>query len=287
MRKKILITGANGQLGNDFKVIAPDYDDFDFIYTDVNDLDITKRFQIEAFCEKFKIDVIINCSAYTAVDKAEEEFDFAQKINFEGVANLSVVAEQKNIYFVHVSTDYVFDGKHYRPYTENDHTNPQSKYGLSKLNGENAFFKYKHHGCIIRTSWLYSTFGNNFVKTMLRLGKERKELNVIFDQVGSPTYAHDLARAIIEILPKAIENKSKNIYHFSNEGVCSWYDFALEIMEYAELNCKIYPIPTEKYPLPAARPFYSVLSKDKIKSDFGIQVPHWRKSLHECLNQLI
>jgi dTDP-4-dehydrorhamnose reductase len=284
--KNILVTGGNGQLGSELQVIAPDYEGYRFFFTEVEELDITKRFVVQEFCEKNDIHIIINCAAYTAVDKAEEDFDTAQLINFEGVANLASVSENNSIYLVHVSTDYVFNGKHFRPYTENDITNPNSKYGVSKLNGENAFYKYKHKGLIIRTSWLYSTFGANFVKTMLRLGSERKELNVIFDQVGSPTYAHDLARGIMEILPQAYDKEVKTTYHFSNEGVCSWYDFAKEIMDYSDLNCIVSPIPTEQYPLPAPRPFYSVMSKDKIKKDFNIQIPHWKDSLHDCLNQL-
>jgi dTDP-4-dehydrorhamnose reductase len=287
--KKILITGANGQLGNEIKKLSSTYPDFDFIYTDVGELDITKPGAIEDFLAGEEFDFLINCAAYTAVDKAEQEPEQAYLINSEAVKHLAQASKNHNMAMVHVSTDYVFDGTKHTPYAESDPTRPNSAYGRSKEAGEKQFLVSKVNGMIIRTSWLYSSFGNNFVKTMIGLGSKLDQLNVIFDQIGTPTYAADLASAILDALKLSIDNPEKlkpAIYHYSNEGVCSWYDFAQEIMDLRGLSCKVNPIETKDYLLPANRPFYSVLNKTKIKEDFSLQIPHWKDSLIRCLKEL-
>lgn len=272
-----LVVGALGQLGNELREILKNK----AVYVDRDELDIISESAVEAFFSENKFEAIINCAAYTAVDKAEEDTYLARKINVEGVKNLA----KTGVPLVHVSTDYVFNGENFRPYVETDATNPQSVYGETKLEGEIAVVKEASTAVIIRTSWLYSTFGNNFVKTMRRLGSERETLNVIFDQIGTPTYARDLAQAIVDILPQ-MKKGTKEIYHFSNEGVCSWYDFATEIMELSGLKCEVLPIETKDYPTPAKRPFYSVLNKGKIKKDFGIKINHWKESLKDCIKGL-
>ena len=277
----ILVTGANGQLGSELQSLSQNYN-YNFYFTDKNELDITDRLKLEKFVNENNIKIIINCAAYTAVDKAEEEKELAEMINNKAVGYLSQISKEKDIFLIHISTDYVFDGKNYKPYTEEDKTNPQSIYGVTKLKGEEAFINSGAKGIIIRTSWVYSSFGNNFVKTMLRLSKERDELGVIFDQVGTPTYAKDLARAILDIIPQ-IQNSKLSIYNYSNEGVLSWYDFAKEIMRMAKLKCQINPIETKDYPTPATRPHYSLLNKTKIKKDFNLTIPYWKDSLDECL----
>lgn len=286
---KILITGANGQLGNEIRRLVPFYTQFDFVFTDVEDLDITKPDAIEAFLKGQNFNYLINCAAYTAVDKAEEDTELAYLINRDAVKYLALASKKHNMAMVHVSTDYVFDGTNHVPYKESDPTKPNSAYGRTKEAGEKEFLASGVDGIIIRTSWLYSSFGNNFVKTMLRLGDERDELRVIFDQIGTPTYAVDLAKAILDILAQADTDGSKlkpAIYHYSNEGVCSWYDFAKEIIVTAGLNCKVSAIETKDYPLPANRPFYSVLNKASIKETFSIEIPHWKDSLINCLKEL-
>ncbi len=285
---KLLITGANGQLGSEIKQIAEKYIDFKFIYTDVDNLDITEYEEINSLIEKEPVDYIINCAAYTNVDKAEEDYENAVKINVDAVSNLRRASEEFGCKIIHVSTDYVFDSSTKNiPLKEDDKTFAESAYGSTKLRGELALQQSDNY-MIIRTSWLYSKFGNNFVKTMLRLGKEREELGVIFDQIGTPTYAADLAYAILEIVAYSEKNNNfkKGIYHFSNEGVCSWYDFATEIMRIANLNCKVKPIETKDYPLPAKRPSYSVMNKGKIKAEFGLEIPHWVESLKKCIKML-
>ncbi|MDD2789206.1 MAG: dTDP-4-dehydrorhamnose reductase [Sulfurimonas sp.] len=281
-----------------------------FFFTDREALDITDKNEVAAFIEKNKINTIINCAAYTAVDKAESDAINADAINHLAVKYLAEISKKKNIQLIHISTDYVFDGKNYKPYNEEDTTNPQGVYGATKLAGENAIIELNPiNAIIIRTSWVYSSFGANFVKTMLRLGKEKESLGVIFDQVGTPTYARDLARAILDILPKigtakaytseelergtAKEQisdvlalaapKDVQIYNYSNEGVLSWYDFAKEIMRMAKLECAINPIETKEYPTPATRPHYSLLNKSKIKKEFNLTIPYWKDSLDECL----
>jgi dTDP-4-dehydrorhamnose reductase len=279
----ILVTGSNGQLGSEIRVLEKDYQHYNFFFTDVNQLDITIKEAIEEFVNKNKINIIINCAAYTAVDKAESEFELANEINHIAVKYIAELAKLYSCKFIHVSTDYVFDGEAYEPYVEDDITNPQSVYGRTKLDGELTLQRIApENSIIIRTSWVYSNFGNNFVKTILRLGNDREVLNVIQDQVGTPTNAADLANIILEILPK-IRNKEVEFYHFSNEGVCSWYDFAKAIFEIRSIDCKVKPIATKIYPTPAKRPSYSVLSKLKIKETYNIEIPYWRDSLKVML----
>lgn len=272
-----LVVGANGQLGNELRLILAEQ----AIYVDKDELDITDTTAVQKFFAQNHFQAIINCAAYTAVDKAETDIELATKINVDGPKNLALTG----VPLVHISTDYVFDGKSYRPYVETDTPNPTSVYGHTKLAGEQAVLENAQTTIIIRTAWLYSTFGNNFVRTMQRLGGERPELKVVFDQVGTPTYARDLAQAIVDILPQ-IKSGTKEIYHYTNEGVCSWYDFATTIMHLSNLNCKVLPIEGKDYPTPATRPFYSVLNKSKIKQDFGISINHWQESLQSCLKNL-
>ena len=272
-----LVTGSNGQLGNALRRLLGSR----AVYVDRDELDITDAAAVNAFTGNGKFEAIINCAAYTAVDKAESEEALAAKINVDGPANLAATG----IPLIHISTDYVFDGTSCRPYTEADRANPQSAYGRTKLAGERAVLEKASAAVIIRTAWLYSEDGNNFVKTMRRLGAEKPELRVVFDQIGTPTYAADLAAAIVEVLPRLYPGV-KEVYHFSNEGVCSWYDFACEIMELSGLRCKVVPIESKDYPSPAARPLYSVLNKAKIKRDFGLTINHWKESLHKCLQNL-
>ena len=283
--RNVLVTGAKGQLGSELQLLSKEYEG-SFYFTDKESLDITQVESIERFLQEHAITHIINAAAYTAVDRAEEEEALADTINHKAVRYLAEAAKRKNISLVHISTDYVFDGKNYRPYVEDDTANPQSVYGRTKRKGEEAILDINpSRSLILRTSWVYSSFGNNFVKTMLRLGKEREKLGVIFDQVGTPTYAYDLASAILDILPK-IENENVEIYHFSNEGVLSWYDFAKEIMEMAKIECRVDPIETKEYPTPAPRPHYSLLNKAKIKKTFGLEIPYWKESLDKCLRVL-
>lgn len=281
----ILITGSKGQLGSEIEALHGNYA-YNFFFTDKDELDISDKQVVENFCKKQHISHIINCAAYTAVDKAEDERELADKINHQAVENLSKTAKTYEITLVHISTDYVFDGTNYKPYIEDDKVNPIGIYGKTKLDGEKILQKINpKNSIIIRTSWLYSSYGYNFVKTMLRLGHNKESLNVVFDQVGTPTYAKDLAHTILEILLE-IKNQKTQLFHYSNEGVCSWYDFASEIMEQAKLPCKVLPITSDKYPTPTRRPHYSVLSKDRIKNTFNIEIPHWRESLKECLNEI-
>jgi dTDP-4-dehydrorhamnose reductase len=281
----ILVTGANGQLGSEIRELSCEYKN-NYFFTDRVELDISNEQVLKDYINSNNIDVIINCAAYTAVDKAEDDKVNADKINHLATKYLSSIAKEKNIKLVHVSTDYVFDGKNYKPYTEEDVVSPNSVYGNTKLDGEKAMQEINpKNSIIIRTSWVYSSFGANFVKTMLRLGKDKDELGVIFDQVGTPTYAKDLAKTILAILPK-IANDNVEIYNFSNEGVLSWYDFAKEIMRMAKLECKINPIETKEYPTPASRPHFSLLNKAKIKKEFNIEIPYWKDSLDECLKTM-
>ncbi|MCP4178149.1 MAG: dTDP-4-dehydrorhamnose reductase [bacterium] len=289
MKAKILITGADGQLGKEIQKIGLNYPNFSFIFTDVNELDIVNIKSLKGFFSENKIDFIINCAAYTNVDGAENEISLAEKINIKGPENLAEISNEYNCPLIHISTDYVYGGEVQAvPYKETDLTKPVSFYGKTKLKGEEKVKKANEY-VIVRTSWLYSSFGNNFVKTMIRLGNERQELNVIFDQIGTPTYAGDLAESLLEIVWKRIENKTSplsGVYNFSNEGVCSWYDFAVEIMDFSQIDCKVYSIETKDYPTPAERPHFSVLNKNKIKTDFGIKIPHWRKSLKKCISEI-
>ena len=281
----VLVTGSNGQLGSEIKELSKEYS-YNFFFTDRNNIDITSKESIKEFCQINNINVIINCAAYTAVDKAQSDEINADLINRKAVKKLALVSQELNIKLIHISTDYVFDGKNFKPYCEEFQTNPQSIYGKTKLDGENEMRDINpKNSIIIRTSWVYSYYGNNFVKTMLRLGKEKEELGVIFDQVGTPTYAKHLATTILDILPK-IENSKVEIYNYSNEGVLSWYDFAKEIMKMAKLNCKVKAIETYQYPTPAKRPHFSLLNKSKIKSIFNIEIPYWKDGLDDCLKRL-
>ena len=278
----ILVTGVNGQVGSEIKELSSNYD-YNFLFTTSKELDITEHKKVKEFIKENNIKTIINCGAYTGVDKAEDEKELANDINHLAVKNLAILSNEFGIKLIHISTDYVFDGENFKPYTEDDITNPNGIYGQTKLDGENAMIDYNlKNSIIIRTSWVYSSFGNNFVKTMLRLGKEKDELGVIFDQVGTPTYARDLAKTILDILPN-IKNDKTEIYNYSNKGVLSWYDFAKEIMRMAKLDCIINPIETKDYPTPAKRPHYSLLNKSKIKQEFHITIPYWKDSLDECL----
>lgn len=281
----ILVTGSKGQLGSEIKELSSNYS-YNFFFTTRDDIDITNKENIRNFCQINSINVIINCAAYTAVDKAETDIENADLINRKAVKKLALVSKELNIKLIHISTDYVFDGKNFKPYCEEFQTNPQSVYGKTKLEGELEFININpKNSLILRTSWVYSYYGNNFVKTMLRLGKEKESLGVIFDQIGTPTYAVHLAKTILDIIPQ-IDNEKVDIYNYSNEGVLSWYDFAKEIMKMAKLDCKINPIETFQYPTPAIRPHYSLLNKVKIKSKFNIEIPYWKDGLDDCLKRL-
>lgn len=280
----ILITGCNGQLGNEIQLLQAQYAQHTWLNTDVNELDITDKAAIERFVEANEIDGIVNCAAYTAVDKAESDPQLARKLNADAPAFLAEAVAKRGGWMVQVSTDYVFNGTKHTPYVETDEPCPNSIYGQTKLEGEQAVSKLCTNAMIVRTAWLYSEFGNNFVKTMIRLGRERKQLGVIFDQVGTPTYAHDLATAIMTAIDKGIK---PGVYHFSNEGVTSWYDFTKSIHRLAGINtCQVSPLHTAEYPTPACRPAYSVLDKTKIKDAYGIEIPHWEESLAKCIAKL-
>jgi len=300
-RQNILITGASGQLGSEFRYLSGGMQDnqpvskasenFNFIFVTRKEFDIENTLQIGDFCLQNKIDVIVNCAAYTAVDKAEQEAEQANAINHLVIRNLAKIAKEQKIKLIHISTDYVFDGTAHKPYKETDITNPQSIYGKTKLEGELAMQTVNPaNSIIIRTSWVYSEFGNNFVKTMLRLGSERDEISVVCDQIGSPTNARDLARAILNIIPQLgvtesddLISKKVEIYHYTNAGVCSWYDFTQAIFEIKNIACKVNPIPSEAYPTPAKRPYYSVMDKRKIIEDFNLDLRCWRAGLMKAI----
>ena len=280
----ILITGCNGQLGNEIQLLQAQYAQHTWLNTDVNELDITDKAAIERFVEANEIDGMVNCAAYTAVDKAESDPQLARKLNADAPAFLAEAVAKRDGWMVQVSTDYVFNGTKHTPYVETDEPCPNSIYGQTKLEGEQAVSKLCTNAMIIRTAWLYSEFGNNFVKTMIRLGREREQLGVIFDQVGTPTYAHDLAMVIMTAIDKGIK---PGVYHFSNEGVTSWYDFTKSIHRLSGINtCQVSPLHTAEYPTPACRPAYSVLDKTKIKDAYGIEIPHWEESLAKCIAKL-
>ena len=280
----ILITGSKGQLGNEMQQAAVRFPAFNYIYTDVAELDICDKSALDAFVKANNVNVIVNCAAYTAVDKAEDDVELCYKINRDAVRNIAEVANDNKVKVVHVSTDYVFDGTNYLPYTEDMPVCPATVYGKSKLEGEQALLENCKESVILRTAWLYSSFGNNFVKTMIKLGTERDSLGVIFDQVGTPTYAADLADAILQLLSN--ETFVPGIYHFSDEGVCSWYDFTKTIHRMANITCDVKPIETKDYPARTPRPHFSVLNKGKIKSTYGISIPHWEVSLEKCIGLL-
>ena len=283
--KNILITGANGQLGNEMRLLAEVNKEYTYFFTDVAELDICDEQAVMNFVTDHQIDIIVNCAAYTAVDKAEDDRELCDKLNHFAPGYLAKAIQSRGGYLVQVSTDYVFDGTAHIPYKEEQATCPASVYGTTKLAGEQEAMKYCSNTMIIRTAWLYSTFGNNFVKTMIRLGKEKEALGVIFDQIGTPTYARDLAVAIFAAINKGIV---PGIYHYSNEGVCSWYDFTQMIHHLAGIGtCKLRPLHTEEYPTKANRPHYSVLDKTKIKETYGIEIPYWVDSLKECIDKLL
>lgn len=282
--KNILITGANGQLGNEMRLLAGENEGYNYFFTDVAELDICDERAVMDFVACHQIDIIVNCAAYTAVDKAEDNQELCNRLNTVAPGFLAKAVATRNGYLVQVSTDYVFDGTAHIPYKEDQPTCPNSVYGVTKLAGEKEALKYCSNTMVIRTAWLYSTFGNNFVKTMIRLGKEKESLGVIFDQIGTPTYARDLAAVIFAAINKGIV---PGIYHFSNEGVCSWYDFTKAIHRLAGITaCHVKPLHTEDYPTKAVRPHYSVLDKTKIKETYGVEVPYWMDSLAECIEKL-
>lgn len=282
---KILVTGANGQLGSELRTVIEGIKPGITVYTDVTDLDLTDEKAVETYIANGDFSHIINCAAFTAVDKAETEQALCLKVNCDAVKNIATVAASLGVKVLHISTDYVFDGKAYKPYRESDKVNPVSAYGTSKRKGEMVLLSMCPDAIILRTAWLYSPHGANFVKTMLKLGSERKELNVVCDQIGTPTYAYDLAQAIGAIV--FARQWISGIYHFTNEGACSWYDFAKAIHRFAGIvDCHINPIPTEDYPTLATRPHYSVLDKTLIKKTYGIQIPHWEDSLQKCVERM-
>lgn len=282
--KNILITGCNGQLGNEMKLLAAENPQFNYFFTDVAELDITNEQAVNDNVVEHEIDCIVNCAAFTAVDKAESNEQLCDMLNHIAPGYLAKAINQRNGYIIQVSTDYVFDGTNHTPYREEEPTCPTSVYGRTKLAGEEVVLASCPKAMIIRTAWLYSTFGNNFVKTMLRLGREKDKLGVIFDQIGTPTYARDLALAIFTAMNQGIK---PGIYHFSNEGVISWYDFTKAIHRIAGItSCHVSPLHTSEYPTPAARPHYSVLDKTKFKETYNVEVPYWEDSLKDCIQLL-
>lgn len=281
----ILVTGSNGQLGSEIRVLSSDSKNR-YFFTDIAELDITDIQAIDKFVAENNIHLVINCAAYTNVDKAEDDVETANKINNEAAANLAKVTKNHGLTLIHISTDYVFDGTKNTPYTENDVTSPLGVYGQTKLAGEQAVLNSGCHYLIIRTSWLYSSFGNNFVKTMRKLTTEKETLKVVFDQAGTPTYAADLAAAIVYIIENEKQNGNEGIYHFSDEGVCSWYDFAIEIRNQFGNVCDIQPCHSDEFPAKVKRPNFSVLDKTKIKETFNLQIPYWKDSLEKCVEML-
>jgi dTDP-4-dehydrorhamnose reductase len=283
---KILVTGGDGQLGNAVKKLSVNYPDYAFTFIDVQDLDITDSKGMADFLTAKHPDVIVNCAAYTAVDKAESDPERAMSVNAIATGEMARICSSSGIRLIHISTDYVFDGMSYKPYKETDLINPVSVYAKTKQEGERLILQEEVKGVIIRTSWLYSEYGQNFVKTILKKGKELGKLRVVYDQVGAPTYAGDLAQAILDIIPEVVHSDSMEVYHYANEGVISWYDFAEAIVAISGINCKLEPIETKDYPLPAVRPFYSVFNKTKIKETFGLHIPYWRNSLRKCIGNM-
>lgn len=282
----ILITGSNGQLGSEFRELAPNSPQHQFFFTDVEELDVTNSEKVYKYLKANKIECVVNCVGYTQVDKAEDDKPQASLLNATATKYLAEASSRVGAMLVHISTDYVFEGKNFKPYTENDTANPKSIYGKTKLDGEIEVMFNAKRAIIIRTSWLFSAYGHNFVKTILEKAKTEKELKIIYDQIGTPTYARDLAKVLLEIIPKVPSKVRGEIYNFSNEGVASWYDFAKAIIEIKGLNCKIVPILTKDFPQQAQRPQYSVLNKGRIKKDYGVEIPYWRDSLKECLAKL-
>lgn len=282
----ILVTGANGQLGKTFQALAKDFTNYHFHFCGSDTLDITNTSALNNFIDENNIDILINCAAYTAVDNAEDNSEKANIINHLAVAKMAEIAKDRELKFIHFSTDYVFNGKGHQPYDENEKTDPIGVYGVTKDKGEKSILQVNPNNClIIRTAWVYSEFGNNFVKTMLKLGSEREKLSIVCDQIGSPTYTKDLAKAVFDLLPK-LNHSGTKILHYTNEGVCSWYDFTKAIFGIKQINCEVNAIPSSAYPTKAKRPYFSVLSKEKIKSTYGIKIPYWKNALAECLEKL-
>lgn len=289
MKCRILVTGANGQLGSELRELSAKYTDYEFTFTDVAELDITNIDSLNAYFQSQpKFDFLINCAAYTAVDAAESNQELAFKLNTTAVDMLVEMAGKYGFFLIQISTDYVFDGEKNRPYDEEDVPIPSSIYGKTKNDAERLILYSDIRAIVIRTAWLYSTYGKNFVKSMIKYGTERDELNVVFDQVGTPTYAADLADAILQILPQlqAMPKPYTDLFHYTNEGVCSWYDFTQHILRHENINCRVNPIRSEQYPTPAKRPAFSVLDKSKIKTKFGITIPYWTDSLDVMLKKL-
>ena len=285
---KILVTGANGQLGNEINHLSKEFGDYDFLFADIDELDLCDKEALSSYISKNKPKWIINCAAYNAVDKAETDMESALKVNQQAVKNIVSAIKGTDTKFIHVSTDYVFDGMNNVPYNENDEPNPSTAYGFSKRQGEIEALKHDN-SIVIRTAWLYSSYGANFVKTIIKKGEEKGLLKVVYDQVGTPTYARDLAKAILSIINYDEIGKisfKPGIYHFSDEGVCSWYDFAVAIIEEAQINCSVLPILSSEYDYKTKRPAFSVLNKQKIKETYNIVIPYWRDSLKECIKQL-
>jgi dTDP-4-dehydrorhamnose reductase len=283
---KILVTGGDGQLGNALRKFAGDYKGHVFSFIDIHDLDLTDSFRMATYFAEHKPHVLINCAAYTAVDKAESEPEKAMAVNAIVPGEMAKICSKAGIRLVHISTDYVFDGKSFTPYKENDPVNPVSVYAKSKMEGEVRILQENVRGIIIRTSWLYSEYGQNFVKTILKKGKELGKLRVVYDQVGGPTYAGDLARAILDILPEVAATNSMDIYHYADEGVISWFDLAHAIIEISGIQCILEPIESKDFPTPATRPSYSVFNKTRFKERFGITIPYWRTSLEKCIGNM-
>ena len=280
----ILITGCEGQLGNEIRLLQPLHEKHVFFNTDVAELDITDQQAVERYVDEHEIDGVVNCAAYTAVDRAESDKERATAINTLAPTFLAAAIERRGGWLIHVSTDYVFDGTKHLPYVETDTPCPEGVYGSTKLAGEFGATKFCKRTVIVRTAWLYSPFGNNFVRTMMRLGREREQLNVVFDQIGTPTYAADLAGAIMSIVEHGVV---PGVYHYTNEGVCSWYDFTKSIHRIAGITgCTVLPIHTSEYPTPATRPAMSVLDKTKIKTTFALTIPHWEESLVKCIERI-
>ncbi|MDO9276458.1 MAG: dTDP-4-dehydrorhamnose reductase [Lutibacter sp.] len=282
----ILITGSKGQLGLELVNLGHQFPNLNLFCTDKFSLNILSFEELEQYVLKNKIDAMVNCAAYTDVNKAEDEPEMADEVNHLAVRNLGLIAKKHHLKLIHISTDYVFDGNSEIPYKESDETNPQNAYGVTKLNGEKALLEINpKHSIIIRTSWLYSEFGNNFVKSILKLSKEKESITVVSDQIGSPTYAKDLALAILQIIP-AINNSDLQIYHYANKGQCSWFDFASAIVNIANCNCRVLPIPSEAFKTKAKRPKYSLLDTEKIEEAFNLEIPNWEVALKECVLKL-
>ncbi len=288
--KTVLITGGRGQLGQEIQGLSYThaYREYRFLHTDIDTLDITDTGRIEEYISENGVDCVINCASYTNVDKAETDREIAMLVNGRAPGLLAGACSVTGAFIIHVGTDYVFDGQRPVPYREVDAPAPLSFYGISKLEGEKAVLDYDR-GTVVRTSWLYSPHGHNFFRTIMRIAAEKDELNVVYDQAGTPTYARDLARALLMIAVNSLSGNGiygKELFHYSNEGVCSWYDFALEIVTLTGMHCRVRPVETEQYPLPARRPAYSVMNKAKIRSRLSIDIPHWKESLRNCISQL-